>query len=91
MTLLTPILTVLCAIGTVKEPLEVVTTTAMVADITRQVAGEHADVQSLMRLLQQMLKSFSVRTSFSIAALCLKVEWQTHSSRRLAWARSCTQ
>ena len=48
MILLNPILTVLCAIGTVKEPLEVVTTTAMVADITRQVAGEHANVQSLM-------------------------------------------
>ena len=48
MTLLTSILTVLCAIGTAKEPLEVVTTTAMVADITRQVAGEHANVQSLM-------------------------------------------
>ena len=48
MTLLTSILTVLCAVGTIKEPLEVVTTTVMVADITKQVAGEHANVKALM-------------------------------------------
>ncbi len=48
MILLTPILTVLCAVGMVKEPLEVVTTTAMVADITKQVAGDHANVTALM-------------------------------------------
>lgn len=48
MTLITSILTVLCAVGTVKEPLEVVTTTEMVADITKHVAGEHANVQALM-------------------------------------------
>ncbi|MEE2820057.1 MAG: zinc ABC transporter substrate-binding protein [Planctomycetota bacterium] len=48
MTLITSILTVLCAVGAVKEPLEVVTTTEMVADITKHVAGEHANVQALM-------------------------------------------
>ena len=48
MTLLTSILTVLCAVGSVKEPLKVVTTTAIVADITKHVAGEHANVQTLM-------------------------------------------
>ena len=48
MTLLTSILTILCAVSAVKEPLEVVTTTEMVADITKHVAGEHANVQALM-------------------------------------------
>ena len=48
MTLLTSILTILCAVTAVKEPLEVVTTTEMVADITKHVAGEHANVQALM-------------------------------------------
>ena len=48
MTLLTSILTILCAVTAVKEPLEVVTTTEMIADITKHVAGEHANVQALM-------------------------------------------
>ena len=48
MALSTSILTVLCAVGTIKEPLQVVTTTAMVADITKQVAGEHAIVKAFM-------------------------------------------
>jgi manganese/zinc/iron transport system substrate-binding protein len=40
--------TILACSATSAEPLEIVATTGMVADITRQVAGEHANVVSLM-------------------------------------------
>lgn len=48
MTLLSVFFTLLSTVGPVHEPLQVVATTGMVADITRNVAKDHVEVQALM-------------------------------------------
>ena len=73
------------------KPLEIIATTGMVADITRQVAGNHATVTSLMgegvtrtfinpqqRTLRQLFRQIWSFTAVS----CLKEECQIHFSKR---------